>query len=223
VKRACQSCGKLTRHHNPAVKYCSRECRPRKYATETERLDAVREQARRSARKRILTESLEERVARLEQRQAKRRSRPESQLKKERATARAAYERKKASGICVSCADLSVTGLQCMRHWLLGLAHLHKMGACGADILRELWEAQSGRCALTGAALVPGFNASLDHIVPTSRGGESVKDNLQWVTKGVNFEKRNRTNEEFVELCRAVAAYSEGTSANIIALKKVKP
>jgi 5-methylcytosine-specific restriction endonuclease McrA len=65
------------------------------------------------------------------------------------------------------------------------------------------------RCALTGWALEYGSTASIDHIVPKSRGGDDTLRNLRWVDKRVNFAKRDLTDEEFVRLCRAVVAHAD--------------
>jgi 5-methylcytosine-specific restriction endonuclease McrA len=80
--------------------------------------------------------------------------------------------------------------------------------AITADDLRTLWEAQDGRCALTGEPLQMiadrGVGPELDHIVPITRGGTSELSNLRWVTHRVNRAKGNLTDEEFFALCRSV-------------------
>jgi len=71
-------------------------------------------------------------------------------------------------------------------------------------MLMDLWRAQAGRCAKTGALLYPGINASLDHIIPMSRykaicgtmKGVHSLDNLQWTTLRYNLLKGDRTEEE---------------------------
>lgn len=75
-----------------------------------------------------------------------------------------------------------------------------------ARSLAELWEKQGGVCALTGTTLVPGVNASLDHIVPKAKGGTNALDNLQWVCIPANQAKSDLSTEEFVDLCRRVVA-----------------
>jgi len=80
--------------------------------------------------------------------------------------------------------------------------------------IEEAWaqhEAQGGKCALTGEALV--FpkncrdytgNASLDRIdssLPYQVG------NVQWVLKDINLMKRNFDQERFVKQCLKVAAH----------------
>jgi 5-methylcytosine-specific restriction endonuclease McrA len=75
----------------------------------------------------------------------------------------------------------------------------------GIAMLRSLWEEQQGKCAVTGEKLVPGVNASLDHIQPLSRGGTSERSNLRWVTSTVNHMKWNLTDTEFVDKCRQIA------------------
>lgn len=76
----------------------------------------------------------------------------------------------------------------------------------------ECFEAQKGRCALTGWPLVLGLSskqpstqtASLDRI-DSIRGYE--KNNIQWVHKDVNQVKWDLSDDRFREICRAVVAH----------------
>lgn len=65
-------------------------------------------------------------------------------------------------------------------------------------------EDQDYRCALTGWELTP-ENCQGDHIVPLIRGGGYGMDNVQLVVDVVNTAKHTMTNEEFIEMCNAVA------------------
>jgi len=78
-----------------------------------------------------------------------------------------------------------------------------------ADMLELLWEKQRGLCALTGESLIMGESASIDHIVPQSRGGDHSADNLQWVSLRVNQAKNNLTQDEFIALCGRVVSHKE--------------
>ncbi len=75
--------------------------------------------------------------------------------------------------------------------------------------IRELIDAQQYRCALTGEPLTP-KTAVLDHIVPLSRGGEHSLENAQVVADWVNKAKGSMTQEEFIEMCLAVASKLRG-------------
>lgn len=75
-----------------------------------------------------------------------------------------------------------------------------------AKQIMELIERQQFRCALSGRPLTP-ETASLDHIVPLSRGGTHELSNLWIVDYQVNTAKGTLTVEEFVTLCRDVAAH----------------
>lgn len=70
-----------------------------------------------------------------------------------------------------------------------------------------LYDRQRGLCALTGEKLTP-ENASLDHIIPISRGGTHTIENAQMLLYEVNRMKGTLTNDEFIELCAKVAAKS---------------
>ena len=51
------------------------------------------------------------------------------------------------------------------------------------------------------------MTASVDRIDSTKG---YLKGNVQWVHKSINQMKSNRTDEEFIALCKAVALYNEG-------------
>ncbi|TWU08618.1 HNH endonuclease [Symmachiella macrocystis] len=72
-----------------------------------------------------------------------------------------------------------------------------------AKMIMELIERQRFRCALSGRELTP-ENASLDHIVPLSRGGTHEISNLWVVDQQVNAAKSTLTVEEFVAMCREI-------------------
>ncbi len=75
----------------------------------------------------------------------------------------------------------------------------------------DQYQAQDGRCALTGWLLTLASlkgsesdrTASLDRI-DSSRGYE--KGNIQWVHKDVNRSKWDHTPDRFLEICEAVVA-----------------
>lgn len=70
-----------------------------------------------------------------------------------------------------------------------------------------LIEKQDFRCALSGVTLKP-EEASLDHVTPLSSGGTNEIFNLQWLHKDVNQAKGKMSNEEFIAMCRRVAAWT---------------
>ena len=82
-----------------------------------------------------------------------------------------------------------------------------------AKMIMELIERQEFHCAFSGRELTP-ETASLDHIVPLSRGGTHDISNLCVVDHQINAAKSTMTVEEFVAMCREVAAWrSEASSA----------
>jgi len=91
-------------------------------------------------------------------------------------------------------------------------SELNTSGTVTSKKLLLLLEAQSFCCALSGIKLTP-ETASLDHIVPVSRGGGYLMGNVQVVHADINRMKGTRTNEEFIELCQCVADYvsNQGT------------
>lgn len=70
--------------------------------------------------------------------------------------------------------------------------------------IRDIWERQGGKCALTGEDFVlkGGWSApSLDKIDP-EKG--YIKGNVQWLSQRVNLLKSNMTNEELLEICKLI-------------------
>jgi CRISPR/Cas system Type II protein with McrA/HNH and RuvC-like nuclease domain len=83
----------------------------------------------------------------------------------------------------------------CFRHWIEHSSAGAKVRqATTLDQLIELFEKQGGRCALTDVKLKS--NASIDHIVPRSRGGTDDISNLRWVSWLANKMKGTQTDEE---------------------------
>ena len=77
-----------------------------------------------------------------------------------------------------------------------------------AKMIMQMIENQQFRCALSGRALTP-ESASLDHIVPLARNGTHDLSNLCVVDQQVNAAKGTMTVDEFVALCREVAAHQQ--------------
>ncbi len=85
------------------------------------------------------------------------------------------------------------------------------------DFLWNLFQAQGGKCALTGMPLVlqqrrhDNGNASLDRI----RNEEGyTEDNVRWVLIDVNLMKRTLTDEQLLFLCRKVVSTVGGSTVD---------
>ena len=124
---------------------------------------------------------------------------------KANAGTRAKMRKRVAEGKCGMCGSTElVTKSVCFDHWLLKMSR-SAVGKCSKKISMSVWGIllqQEMRCAYTGKELVPGQNASVDHIVPRSRGGSNDLSNLQWVDTTVNIMKHNLLHEEFVEIVK---------------------
>jgi 5-methylcytosine-specific restriction endonuclease McrA len=84
--------------------------------------------------------------------------------------------------------------------------------AVTSRMILNLLEKQGYRCALSGRQLTP-ETASIDHVLPLSRGGRHAIENLCIVDHQVNVAKGTLTLEEFVCLCREVAEHFAGRDA----------
>jgi len=87
-----------------------------------------------------------------------------------------------------------------------------KPKAITAKMILEVIERQGRRCALSGRELTP-ETASLDHIMPLSRGGAHDLGNLWVVDHKVNTAKGTLTVEEFIALCCEVADHHKALVA----------
>lgn len=71
-------------------------------------------------------------------------------------------------------------------------------------LIKGLLQRQNYRCAYTDKELVIGRNASLDHIIPKSKGGDSFVENLQWVDLQINVMKNNLSHREFITIIKLI-------------------
>jgi 5-methylcytosine-specific restriction endonuclease McrA len=72
------------------------------------------------------------------------------------------------------------------------------------DFLKKVGD--NPTCALTGDPidLTKGNTYHLDHIIPSSKGGDNSLDNCQILSKDVNMAKGNLLTEDFIKLCEKV-------------------
>ena len=91
---------------------------------------------------------------------------------------------------------------------------MKKAASISSKKIMELIEEQNFRCALSDRKLTP-ETASLDHIIPLSRGGSHEIDNLWVVEHLVNSAKGTMTVDEFIAMCSDVTSHQNlANSAN---------
>lgn len=140
-----------------------------------------------------------------------------------------------ADGTCTRCACKPADAGQRCRicFFRMTAGRLLKDPNRGSE-LDALWEKQRGLCALTGRPLIlcadsqsgrnprarrlasgsswSATSASLDHIVPRSRGGSDDIGNLRWVADIVNRMKLDQLDDELLSMCRELLTASEARS-----------
>lgn len=107
------------------------------------------------------------------------------------------------NGCCRNCNKPKLlVSKYCLNHWVKTLIKSYGLTAkqqtlLAKDLIAKL-EFNEYSCFYTGLKLIPGFNASLDHRIPRTKGGGNTIDNLEWVHVSVNKIKFNQTEKEFL-------------------------
>lgn len=136
------------------------------------------------------------------------------------ASSRRLSDERSQIGLCRQCREPIVTEFSslCAKHFYARTA-TNRLGAanCVANgrLLGELFERQNHTCAYSGAPLVLGKNATVDHILPESRYPELAKSiaNLQWVDRRINTMKTTMRPDEFIAMCRLIVRRADGCTA----------
>lgn len=76
-----------------------------------------------------------------------------------------------------------------------------------AKNLYQLLLRQDKRCAISGVELTTD-NVSIDHIVPLSKGGGHVMQNVHLVHRVINRMKGTMGHEEMLDLCRKITQWN---------------
>jgi hypothetical protein len=117
------------------------------------------------------------------------------------------YESKKQAGVCVRCSTNTImptSTILCEDCWFKDTAYIRAGGRCNSYKLKKLWDKQSGKCFYTGKTLIPGENASIDHIIPKADGGTDEISNLVWADNRVNSMKCDMNIKIFEDVCKLI-------------------
>jgi len=90
----------------------------------------------------------------------------------------------------------------CLYHWCNGLRQddVRLKSNYMTEALVALWNAQDGRCAISGIKLIPGNTSHLDHITPVAKGGTSDIGNLRFIHKYINGFKWDQSDDQLKAL-----------------------
>lgn len=116
-------------------------------------------------------------------------------------------QQRASAGICPRCPEAALgPSRYCRIHTLENSLRKYLVPKSRYEDFWQKLVDQDFRCYYTGVELVPGINASLDHRVPRSRGGDpSDLDNCVWCDRLINAFKNDLTEAEFVDRCKVVA------------------
>lgn len=116
------------------------------------------------------------------------------------------YQEKKKLKVCTKCGKVTGNDTSfCRQCYFNDLAYKHTGDKNNGPKLLEMLEKQENKCAFTDKKLVYGKNLSVDHKIPTSRGGKKSLDNVHFVDKDLNRTKNDLTCEEFINLCHYIS------------------
>lgn len=116
--------------------------------------------------------------------------------------------KKKALGLCKSCLSKKLKHSNlCQECWLKSRS-ISILGS--KDRWQELADLITNAvCPYTGTKLEPGLNLSFDHVKPKSKFPDLIHDitNIVSCRKDINMAKWIFTPEQFISICKEVAAY----------------
>lgn len=87
--------------------------------------------------------------------------------------------------------------------------------ATGSDVAQLIMD-QDYRCRITGVRLEPDATSELAHIVPRSKGGCSLAENLMWVTKTANRLMNQLTLSELRTFARQVVIADDAEQSRVV-------
>lgn len=116
------------------------------------------------------------------------------------------YRKLKKQKICTSCGKLSTipNNTRCEDCWFKHIASKRTGSVDNWIILKNRIIQQNYLCYYTHRLLIIGKNASVDHIIPTSKGGLNAMENVQWVDKKINTMKNDMNHEEFLNTIQLI-------------------
>jgi len=120
--------------------------------------------------------------------------------------------RSKEKGICTNCnSNKAMLGrTKCEK---CAVYHMAWLAGTTYEIAMEIWNKQKGICVYTGAQLILGRGASIDHKTPKSRGGSDEASNLQWISDAANRAKLTMTDQEYRDFIKLNYLHQRRTDA----------
>ena len=114
---------------------------------------------------------------------------------------------KKGFYICNPCKNERYKRYRSKHPFKAKLSHFNKRNSSIITVeqLESLWEKQEGKCAICKDYLEKTIKHCIDHKIPSSKGGSSELENLQFTCYKCNVGKHDFTQEEYIEHCIKIA------------------
>ncbi len=107
--------------------------------------------------------------------------------------------------LCITCAKpAEILNKYCLCRvcWFKRIASSRTKNIGNWEVIKNKLENQNYICFYSGRKLIIGKNASLDHIIPKTRGGSDDINNLHWIDITVNKMKNNMNEKEFYQIIK---------------------
>ncbi len=113
-------------------------------------------------------------------------------------------------GYCMCGQTKTSIGAHCQKCWFKSISYTATKSKENYGDLWIMLEKQGYKCGYTGVELIPGINASIDHIKPQALGGSNELENLIWCDLKINYMKRDMTIQDFILACSQIVATTGG-------------
>lgn len=111
----------------------------------------------------------------------------------------------------------------CRWHFVEKILNNFNIGPRYSGQVAEMLEASNFTCFYTGVPLVPGENASLDHVLPRSKYPHLTDclENLVWCDRTFNNLKTNYETAELMNACRELLKREEKVAAKTLSISSL--
>lgn len=112
-----------------------------------------------------------------------------------------------SEGLCACCISNKLdNSVYCLYHYVYNAGRAYGVKDKSQVLaLQDKLKSQDFKCFYSGVTIVPGINASIEHVVPRSHGCDSADiSNIVWIDLRVNKMKGSMPLNQFIEICSQI-------------------